>query len=91
MITNIVATVTVTEDDEKAFQNHVIVCGNVSQLFHFVLPLRARHLKPLRTILIFDPEPPSEEEWSKICKFPELYYFKVSFVRDKITTDDFLP
>ena len=37
-------------------QNHIVVCGIHSSIYHFVLPLRARYLKDyLQDIVIINP------------------------------------
>lgn len=44
--------------------NHILVCGLVTNLFNFVMPLRAKYLEQIYPILILHPDKPTEKQWS---------------------------
>lgn len=47
-------------------------------IYYFILPLRARYLIYHKPIVILNPEPPSNEVWESINRFPNLSYIKGS-------------
>ena len=61
-----------------ALQGHVVVIGTTEGLEYFILPLRSKRLPQLRPIVILHPQPPSEEIWSIIGRFPEVYFVQGS-------------
>lgn len=58
--------------------NHVIVCGLHPSIYYFILPLRARYLESQTSIVILNPDPPANEVWESINRFPSIYYIKGS-------------
>lgn len=56
--------------------DHIIVCGLHPSFYYFILPLRARYLHFHKSIVILNPEPPSNEVWESINRFPNLFYIK---------------
>jgi potassium large conductance calcium-activated channel subfamily M alpha protein 1 len=65
-----------TLEDSILAMNHVILCGLVSNLINFVLPLRAKHLTTYPPIVILNDHEPTEKQWNQICFFPEIYFVK---------------
>jgi hypothetical protein len=43
---------------------HILVCGLVANLFNFVMPLRAKYLEQISTIVILHIEKPSDKQWN---------------------------
>ena len=44
-------------EDSKLAEGHIIICGMVENIKHFVLPLRADHMKnPLPIVILHDSE-----------------------------------
>ena len=58
--------------------NHVLLCGLVSNLINFVVPLRAKYLTTYPPIVILNELEPTEKQWNQICFFPEIYFVKGS-------------
>jgi len=48
-----------TMEDSKLAENHIIICGMVENIKHFVMPLRADHCKEISPIVILHDELPS--------------------------------
>lgn len=59
--------------NDKSIQNHIVVCGVHSSIYHFILPLRAKYLKPLQNIVIITGEPIQPDIWASIACFPQIY------------------
>lgn len=62
---------------------HVIVCGNVPDLYHFILPLRSRKSNNidkdgLITIVVINPVEISHSDWHRLSIFPQIYFIKGS-------------
>ena len=53
-----------TLEDSILAMNHVILCGLVSNLINFVLPLRAKHLTTYPPIVILNDHEPTEKQWN---------------------------
>lgn len=62
---------------------HIILCGLVSNLRNFVLPLRAKHLDKYPPIVILHVHPPTEKQWNQVSFFPEIYFVKGSAMNTK--------
>jgi hypothetical protein len=60
--------------DLDSCSGHVILLGTWANLYHFVLPMRSKHLERIQKIIILTPSPPSFAAWSKLSYFKELYY-----------------
>lgn len=73
-------------DNHILATNHIILCGVVSNLRNFILPLRAKHLEKYPPIVILHTQPPTEKQWNQVAFFPEIYFVKGSAmnVRDLI-------
>ena len=54
--------------------NHIIMAGLVSNLVHFIMPLRSKCLSRYPPIVILNDEAPSEKQWNQIAFFPEIYF-----------------
>jgi hypothetical protein len=53
---------------------HILVIGNPSNLYHFILPLRSRHLSCAVPIVILFPTIPSPGAWQKLSVFTDVYF-----------------
>ncbi|GBG31892.1 Calcium-activated potassium channel subunit alpha-1 [Hondaea fermentalgiana] len=60
------------------FNKHIVVFGEVSQLYNFVLPLRRKKLGEIVPIVVVHTRLPSEQEWQAIARFDELYFMQGS-------------
>lgn len=58
--------------------NHIILAGMVSNLNHFVMPLRSKLLNKIPPIIILNEDRPDHKTWSPISHFPEIYFVKVN-------------
>ncbi len=65
-------------ENSQLAAKHIIVCGMVSSLTYFVIPLRAKILKDLQPIVILHTEEPSDAQWNSISMFPQIYFVKGS-------------
>jgi hypothetical protein len=63
--------------------NHIILAGLVSNLHHFVIPLRSKYLNKIPPIIILNEDKPDHKTWSPISYFPEIYYVKGSALNEK--------
>lgn len=63
--------------------NHIILSGLVSNLHHFVVPLRSKHLNKIPPIIILNEEKPDLKTWAPISYFPEIYFVKGSALNEK--------
>eukprot|EP00753_Platysulcus_tardus_P021483 PLAT9022.1.p1 GENE.PLAT9022.1~~PLAT9022.1.p1 ORF type:complete len:1547 (-),score=755.29 PLAT9022.1:64-4188(-) len=61
-------------EDMPDMVDHVLVCGSISNLYHFLLPLRDSRLDRVKPIVILHPEPIPPHVWNKIGFFAELYF-----------------
>ena len=50
-----------TLEDSKLAENHIIICGMVENIRHFVMPLRADHLNNPSPIVILHHSDPTEQ------------------------------
>ena len=71
-----------TLKDSKLAKDHIIICGIVENIRGFVIPLRALHLKNLSPIVIFHEEEPTQQLWSQLARFPQIYYVRGSALKD---------
>ena len=58
-----------TLKDSKLAENHIIICGMVENIRHFVMPLRAEHLTDTSPIVILHDEEPTPKQWSQLAFF----------------------
>lgn len=63
--------------------NHIILAGLVSNLHHFVIPLRSKYLNKIPPIIILNEDKPDHKTWSPISYFPEIYYVKGTALNEK--------
>jgi hypothetical protein len=68
----------VASADQNIVSDHIIVCGIHPSIYYFILPLRAKYLHFHKPIVILNPEPPSNEIWESINRFPNIWYIKGS-------------
>lgn len=52
-----------TLKDSKLAENHIIICGMVENIKHFVMPLRAEHLLDPSPIVILHDEELTAKQW----------------------------
>ena len=63
---------------QNIVNEHIIVCGIHPSIYYFILPLRAKYLHFHKPIVVLNPEPPSNEVWESINRFPNIWYIKGS-------------
>lgn len=81
--TNLIDVSFKTMENNILATNHIILCGLVSNLRNFVLPLRAKYLEKYPPIVILHVSPPTEKQWNQISFFPEIYFVKGSAMNMK--------
>jgi len=62
-------------------ENHIIVCGFVPGIRHFLLPLRAKSLKQKRPVVIMTAERLPAEIWEQINRFQRIYVMQGSALK----------
>ena len=67
-----------TIQDHSDITNHIVVCGIHPSIYYFLLPLRASYLTEFQYVVFLSPEPPSNEIWEGLNRFPKIIYIKVS-------------
>ena len=75
---NLMQVTMISIQDDPRVTNHIVVCGIHPSIYYFLLPLRARYLKEYQHIVVLSPDPPSNEIWECICRFPRIIYIKGS-------------
>lgn len=63
--------------------NHIILVGLVSNLHHFIVPLRSKYLGKFPPIVILNEEKPDAKTWGPISYFQEIYFVKGSALNEK--------
>ena len=74
---NLMNATRISIQDDPEITNHIVVCGIHPSIYYFLLPLRANYLKELQYVVILAPEPPANEIWECISRFPQIVYIKV--------------
>lgn len=74
---NLMQVTMISIQDHAEIQNHIVVCGIHPSIYYFLLPLRASYLKELQYVVILSPEPPTNEMWDCMSRFPKIIYIKV--------------
>ncbi|CAI2375890.1 unnamed protein product [Moneuplotes crassus] len=81
-----------TLKDSKLAKDHIIICGIVENIRGFVIPLRTLHLRNISPIVIFNEEEPSQQLWSQLSRFPQIYFVRGSALKesdlDKINLEE---
>ncbi|CDW84459.1 cation channel family protein [Stylonychia lemnae] len=67
-----------TLQDSKLAENHIVICGMVENIRHFVMPLRADHLVDPSPIVILHDEELTGKQWQQLRYFSEIYFVKGS-------------
>lgn len=75
---NLMQATIISIQDHSNIQNHIILCGIHPSIYYFLLPLRASYLKEMQPVVILSPEPPTNEMWDSMSRFPKIYYIKGS-------------
>ena len=61
--------------------DHIVVCGNLSALYHFICPLRLVYIDSIVPIVIVHPSPlPPNYSKEILSLFPQVYFVQVSFL-----------
>lgn len=64
----------------EELRDHIIICDTSPifprNLWCFVSPLRAKHLKQHTPIVILSPVRPSHHQWRELSQFPNVYYIQ---------------
>ena len=68
---------TVKHLDHK-MHHHIIACGPLAALWSFILPLRSKHVQVVQPIVILSRILPTEEEWARYSRFPDIYLVRGS-------------
>lgn len=58
------------------FTAHIVVFGEVSHLFNFVLPLRRKKLGSIVPIIIVNTRVPTSQEWQELARFEDIYFMQ---------------
>lgn len=53
--------------------NHIVVCGFHSSIYHFILPLRAKYLMSYQQDIVIVAPHIKQEIWEVICRFPRVF------------------
>ncbi len=59
-------------------ENHIIICGMVENIKHFVMPLRAEYLLDPSPIVILHDEELTGKQWQQLSYFKQIYYVRGS-------------
>jgi len=60
-------------EESKLAENHIVICGMVENIRHFVMPLRADHLLDPSPIVILHHSPPTPKQWNSLRLFSQIY------------------
>jgi len=74
---NLMQVTRISIQDHSDITNHIVVCGIHPSIYYFLLPLRASYLTDLQYVVILSPEPPTNEIWEGLNRFPKIIYIKV--------------
>lgn len=77
---NLMQATIISIQEHSDIQNHIILCGIHPSIYYFLLPLRASYLKEMQPVVILSPEPPTNEMWDSMSRFPKIYYIKVIYI-----------
>jgi hypothetical protein len=61
-------------ENSKLAEKHIIICGMVENIWHFVMPLRADHCVEPSPIVILHDELPSAKQWQQLSYFSQIYF-----------------
>lgn len=64
-------------------EGHIIICGMVENIKHFVLPLRADHMKNPLPIVILHDEQLSSKQWQQLQFFSQIYFVQGNTLQEK--------
>ena len=53
-------------ENSKLAENHIIICGMVENIWHFVQPLRAENCVDISPIVILHDQPPTQKQWQQL-------------------------
>jgi hypothetical protein len=72
-----------TMENSKLAENHIIICGMVENIWHFVMPLRAEHCAVQYPIVILNEELPTAKQWQQLSYFSQIYFVQGSPLMEK--------
>lgn len=61
------------KDKKIKLQNHIVVCGLHSSIYHFILPLRAKYLKSYQQDIVIISNYIDADIWEGIASFPRVF------------------
>lgn len=61
------------KDKKIKLQNHIVVCGLHSSIYHFILPLRAKYLKSYQQDIVIISNHIDADIWEGISRFPRVF------------------
>jgi len=67
-----------TMENSKLAEKHIIICGMVENIWHFVMPLRADHCIEPSPIVILHEELPTTKQWQQLSYFSQIYFVQGS-------------
>jgi len=80
---NLMQVTRISIQDHSDITNHIVVCGIHPSIYYFLLPLRASYLTELQYVVILSPDPPSNDIWEGLNRFPKIIYIKGSPLVDE--------
>jgi len=70
-------------EDSMLAEDHIIICGMVENIIHFVMPLRTDHCQDPSPIVILHDELPTAKQWQQLSNFSQIYFVQGSPLQDK--------
>ena len=70
-------------EESMLAEQHIIICGMVENIKHFVMPLRAEHSKHHSPIVILHTELPTAKQWQQLQNFAQIYFVQGSPLNEK--------
>jgi hypothetical protein len=65
-------------ENSKLAENHIVICGMVENIWHFVMPLRAENCQSQSPIVILHEEIPTAKQWQQLSYFSQIYFVQGS-------------
>jgi|LauGreDrversion4_2_1035121.scaffolds.fasta_scaffold148680_2 hypothetical protein len=78
------------KDSNIQLQNHIVVCGLHSSIYHFILPLRAKYLKNYQQDIVIISSHFHNETWEGIARFPRVFLVEGSPISTEILKQAFI-
>lgn len=61
-------------ENSKLAENHIVICGMVENIWHFVMPLRSENCQNQSPIVILHEEIPTAKQWQQLSYFSQIYF-----------------